>query len=123
MQSGFDFERVELFYHAIGARGELLVIIRRPPHRKISVCIEPRTLIVEAVRHFMANDGTDASVIECIVSFWIIERRLKDSGWENDFVVLWIVISIDRRWRHSPFGLINRPADLSGIAAEIELAR
>src|SRR5437899_1989617 len=123
MQSRFDFKRTELVHDAIGSLAELLEVIRRPPHHEIAVGVKLRTLIVEAVRHLVTDDRAYPAIIKRIVGFRIVERRLQNSGWENDFVELWVVISIHRRRRHSPFSFVDRPANLTEAALELELSR
>src|SRR5437899_11857974 len=97
MQTRFDFKRTELVHDAIGSLAELLEVVRRPPHHQIAVGVKLRALIVKAVRHLMTDHGADAAVVESIVSFWIVKRRLENAGGKNDLVELWIVIGIDRR--------------------------
>src|SRR5436190_24267181 len=121
MQTRFDFKRIELLDNAIRPLGELFVIIGTPPHNEISVSVEARALIVEAVGHLMTNDRADASIIECLVRFRIVEGRLENAGGKNDLVELRIVISVDRRRRHAPFGFVNGLADLAEVTLEIKL--
>src|SRR5439155_14016789 len=66
MQSRLDFIRVKLLDHTVSAGGELLIVIVCPPHYEVPVSVEPRALIVKAMRHFMADHRTDAAVVERI---------------------------------------------------------
>ena len=61
--------------------------------------------------HFMSNHRADAAVIDCVVSIGVEERRLQNSGRENDLVHLRIVIRVHSRRSHSPFRPIDRFAD------------
>src|SRR5204862_6189883 len=115
-------KRTELVHDAIGSLAELLEVVRRPPHHQIAVGVKLRALIIEAVRHFVTDDRADAAIIERIVSFRIVERWLQNSGRKNDFVELWVAISIHRARRHSPFGFVYLPARLAEAALELELA-
>src|SRR5437867_4099658 len=123
MKAGFDFERIELLDHAIRAVGELLVIVRRPPHHQVAIRVKARSLIVKAMCHLVTNDGANAAVVERIVSLWIVERRLQNARRENDLVELRIVISIYCRRRHATFGLFYWPADLAEIASDFKPSR
>src|SRR2546425_9404288 len=98
MQSRLNFIRAELVHDAIGSLAEFLEVVRRPPHYEVAVGVKLRALIVEPVRHFVADHGADAAVVESIVGFRIVKRWLQNSGRENDLVELWIVIGIDRGW-------------------------
>ena len=123
MQSRFDFKRTELVHDAIGSLAELLEVVRRPPHHQIAVGVKLRALIVEAVRHFVTDHRADAAIIKRIVGFRIIERGLQNSGWKNDFVELWVVVSIHRGRRHSPFSFVHWPANFAEAALELEFSR
>ena len=76
MQVWFDFIRIELLYYTIGPRGEIFEVIRRPPHHEVSISVELRALVVETVRHLMPNHSANAAIIERIINFRIVKRRL-----------------------------------------------
>ena len=78
--------------------------------------IELGALVVEAVGHFVADDGAHAAVVDGIVRLGVEERRLKDSGGENDFVHQRIVIGVDGGRRHAPFVAVDGLADLGEVA-------
>ena len=116
VQARLDFERIELLGDAIAARAEILQVLRRPPALQVAVRVELRALIVEAVRHLMADHGADAAVVERVIRFGVEKRRLENSRGENDFVVQRRVVGVDRRRRHSPFGAVHGLADLGEVA-------
>src|SRR6266446_786660 len=74
------------------------------------------------MRHLMTDDRADAAVVESIIRFRIVKWRLQDSSGKNYLVELRIVISIDRRRRHAPFGPVHRLADLAEVTPEVEFA-
>src|ERR1700733_12234666 len=55
MQAGLDFERVEFLRDAIAALLEILQVVGGPPVFQVTVGIELRALIVEAVRHLVPD--------------------------------------------------------------------
>src|SRR6266542_2345621 len=120
MKTRLDFVFVELLHDAISSRIELLEIILRPPHYQVSVRVELRARVVEAMRHFVTNDGADTAIVERVVRLRIVEGRLQNSRGKNDLVHRRIVISIHCRRRHSPLSLIDRLANLAQIASELE---
>ena len=85
VQAGLDFERIELLGDAIAALVEILQVVRRPPVLQIALGVELRALIVEAVRHLVADHGADAAVIDRVIRFGIEKRRLEDSRRETRF--------------------------------------
>src|SRR5258708_7243494 len=97
MQSRLDFIRVKLLDHTICASSELLIVIVRPPHDKVTIGVESSALIVKAMRHFMANHSPDAAVVKSVVGLRIIEWRLQDAGRKDYLVVLRILASVDGR--------------------------
>src|ERR1043165_2054462 len=72
------------------------------------------------MRHLMTDNGADSPVVDSIVGGWIEERRLQDASRKDDFVELWIVVSIDGWRRHAPFRFINGFANLRQIAPVLE---
>src|SRR6266542_332908 len=68
MKTRLDFVFVELLHDAISSRIELLEIILRPPHYQVSVRVELRARVVEAMRHFVTNDGADPAIVERVVN-------------------------------------------------------
>src|SRR5690348_10343056 len=57
--------------------------------------------------HFMADDSSDTTIVNGIVSILIKERRLKNACRENDFIILRVVICINSRRGHTPFSPVN----------------
>ena len=54
--------------------------------RKFPVLSELCALVVEAVRHFVADNHTDRAIVGCIVSLQVKERRLENGCREADLV-------------------------------------
>src|SRR6266436_3545222 len=65
---------------------ELLRRLRRPPIGQIPYFVVLPALIVEAVRHFVADDRADPAVVHRVVGVGIEEWRLQNSGRENNLV-------------------------------------
>src|SRR4029077_957696 len=59
---------------------------RRPPVTQIACGIELPSLIVKAVRHFMADHGANRAVVYCVVSVGVEERWLQNAGREHDLI-------------------------------------
>ncbi len=78
VQAGLDFVAVELFFDAGGALVEIFAVVAGPPVAQIAAGIELRTLIVEAVRNFVADDGAHAAVIDGVVGFRVVERAVAE---------------------------------------------
>ena len=94
-----DVELAVLVGHAIRARLEILQILGREPVAQIALRVVLRALIVEAVRHLVADDRADAAVVVGVVRVRIEERRLQDAGREGDVVLRRVVAGVDRRRR------------------------
>ena len=88
-----------------------------PPVGHVSIFVIMTPLIIKSVCHLMSDNYTNSTIIECIVSFRIKERILKDTSRETNLVRRWIVISINCLWSHQPLVLINRFASflLDGV--------
>ena len=87
-------------------------IVGRPPVAQVALGVGAASLIVEAVRDFVADHGADAAVVHRVVGREIEERRLQNAGGEDDLVHRRVVIGVDRRRRHVPFAAIDRLAEL-----------
>ena len=96
-----DVELAVLIGHAIRARLEILQILGRQPVAQIALRVVLRALIVEAVRHLVADDRADAAVVVGVVRVRIEERRLQDAGREGDVVLRRVVAGVDRRRREA----------------------
>ena len=91
--------------------------------RRLPVGIVLPALIVEAVRHLVADDRADAAVVDRVVRLRIEERRLQNAGREHDLVHVRIVVGVHGRRRHAPFGAIDRFADLLQLAVRFRTCR
>src|ERR1039457_2894977 len=87
-------------------------LARRPPVAQVAVAIELAALVVEPVRHLVADHRSGSAVVERDVAPGVEERRLQDAGGEVDAVVLRAVEGVDRGRRHVPFGFVRRLSDL-----------
>src|SRR5205823_10319207 len=116
-------EAAVLVDEALGSVGERLRVLRGPPLLEIAARVELPSLIVEAVRQFVADDGAHAAVVDAGVALDAVERRLQDAGGEVDVVLERVVVRVDGRRRHAPFALVYRLADLVQLAAELERVR
>ena len=95
--------------------------LRCPPIAQVAFGVELPSLIIEAVRHLMADDGANPAVIHCLVGVRIEERRLQNAGWKHDFVHVRVIISVHRWRRHPPVGAIDWFADLLNVTISLEL--
>src|ERR1700704_113558 len=121
MQAFLDFIPIELFHNTFAAFLKTLHVFRSPPILKIAARIELRALIVEAVSDFVADDRPDAAIVVRIVTLGIVERRLQYSGWENDFVELWVVVGVDSGRGFAPLAAVNRFPDLRKVTSVFKL--
>ena len=62
------------------------VVLLVPPVAQIAVAIELAPLVVEAVADFMADDGSNAAVVDRIIRLHVEKWRLQNGRGENDFV-------------------------------------
>ena len=123
VQSRQRFVFTVLLYDCSRAFLEFFRGLRRPPVGQISHFVVLPALIVEAMRHFVADDGADAAIIHRVVRVRVEERWLQNSGRENNLVHLRIVVGVHRRRRHSPFGAIDRLADFVQLAFRFKILR
>src|SRR5579859_1223284 len=68
----------------------------------------------------MADHQADAAKVDGVIHGFVEERRLKDAGGEDDFIVRWIVESIYGRWRDVPLGFVHRLSDLHELPASFK---
>src|SRR5271165_753547 len=85
--SGNGLEAAVLVDLATGALLKSGAVRRGPPVLNVALGIELAPLVVEAVRHFMADDHADGSEIDGRVLGIVEERRLQDAGGKVDVVV------------------------------------
>src|SRR5712692_3888998 len=67
------------------------------------------------MRDFVADYGSDRTIVDRIVRPWIEEWRLEDAGRKDDLVVGEVVVGIHRRRRHVPLASIDSLADLRNV--------
>ena len=79
-------------------------------------------MIVESVRHFVADHYADSAVVHRVVGCRVEERRLEDCCREANFIGGRVVIGIDRLGSHEPLLGIYRLADFGELIAGRPLA-
>ena len=119
VQAGQYLDCVEETNHALGARFEVGHVLGRPPVAKIAFLVKLAALVVETVRHFVADHNTDRAVVGRIVGCGIEERRLQDAGGEANFVRRGVVVGVNSLRRHVPFvridGFVDAAGDFVGV--------
>ena len=119
MQAGQDFNSIEEANHAFGTCLKIGLILRRPPVAKIPFFVKLAALVVEAMRHFVADYDTDSTIVGGIVGSGIEERRLQDAGGEANFVGCGVVVGVNGLRSHVPFvaidGLVDAARDFVGV--------
>src|SRR5581483_3102986 len=63
-----------------GAFLERLAVGGRPPVAQVALTVVLASLVVEAVRQLVTDDGADRAVVHRGVTIGIVERRLQDAG-------------------------------------------
>src|ERR1700723_3349860 len=112
LHTSFRYELRILVGDAVAAFVVGLGIVRGPPVAQVSILVKLAPLIVIPVDGFVANDRAGGGVIYRVILGRIEERRLQNPGREVDGVGLSIFIGIHGGRRHSPFGSIERLANL-----------
>ena len=115
MNARQNLHLIKLLHEHCGLRLESLGIFGSPPISHISVLVEETALVVETVSHLVADDNADGSVVHCIISVRIVERRLENRSREADFVGRRVVIGIHRLRAHQPFSLVHRFSEASQV--------
>src|SRR5258708_1379705 len=87
VHAGQHLIAVELVHHLLGAGLELLGVGLRPPLREVAVSVVVATLVVEAVRDFVADDRPDAAVVDGVIQREVEERRPGNAG--GGVLVFW----------------------------------
>ena len=106
-KAGQYFNLVKEVRHHLGALFELGAVLGCPPQTQVTVLVELRALVIEAVSHLVAYDNADGTVVEGIVCLHVEEGRLQDSGREADLVSRGIIVSVHHlRW-HIPLCVIH----------------
>ena len=90
----------------------VLQVLGRPPVAHVALRVELAALVVEPVRHLVADDGAHRAVVDGVVRLRVEEGRLQDAGGKHDLVHLRVVVRVDRRRRHLPVRLVDGLADL-----------
>ena len=85
----------------------LSLVFSCPPVHQIAVLVELTALIVEAVAHLVADDGSNSTVVADIISLWIKEWGLQDGSGEVDAVEQRVVESVHRLRCATHLGLID----------------
>src|SRR5689334_18821762 len=111
---------VELLHQFLCARVELLAVGAGPPVAQVAFGIEAAALIVEAVQHFVADDGADAAVIQRIVGLRVEIRWLHLCRRKYDLVLQRVVVRVDGLRQHAPLVAIDRLVDLGELAARLK---
>src|ERR1700730_8160940 len=114
------FVAVKLFRDAIATRLKILQVLWCPPVIQVTLCVKFGSLVIEPVRHLMADDRADPSVVDRTITIRIKKRRLEKDRRENNFVHRWIVIGVDGWRRHVPLGAVDGFADFRDVARELE---
>src|SRR6266404_1101263 len=123
VDSLFDLKPVELVNDTLGPRLKRFEILISPPVCKIARCIKLPSLIIKAMRHFVADYRAHASIVECVVSLRIEKRRLQNARGKDYLVNLRIVVGVYRRWRHTPLHSIDRSANLIQVSSFLKRVR
>ena len=118
-----DRVRGELIDDALCFGLVLRRVLRRPPIAEIALRVELASLIVEAVAHLVADDGTDASVVHSVVRIGVEERRLENAGGKLDLIQGCAVRGIHRRRHHAPLRPIDGFAEPGPAALPIPFVR
>ena len=98
-------------------------ILGSPPIDQITILIVVTSLIIESMRHLMADYHTDSAIVHRIVGIRIKEWRLKDRGRETDLIRSRIVISVHGLRIHMPTRLIDRLIHVRQLIGHIEDVR
>jgi hypothetical protein len=68
------------------------------------------TSVVESMSQLVSGDSTESTVFEMIGPFVVVERRLQDTGWEDNFTIRRRVVGIDGLGVHLPRVSVSLPA-------------
>src|SRR5882724_8085118 len=111
MKSIYGDILVILLHDEVGFLLKAVGVFRRPPILQIPVRIILTTLVIESMRHFMADHQPDGAVIHGIVPVLEEEWWLQYARREINIVGRGIVIGVYSGWRHMPLGAVHRLAD------------
>ena len=109
-----------LVHDALRALFKLRAIFLGPPVAQIAFGVKLASLIVKAVRQFMANGAAGVAVIGSIIHLGIVERRLQNARGKVDVIHLRIVVSIHRGRSHAPLAAIQWFSDLCQLASRLK---
>src|SRR6266496_5042234 len=123
VDSLFDLKPIELIDDTLCPRLKCFQVSISPPISEISCRVKLPTLIVETMRHFVANNRAHATIVEGVVCLGIEKRWLQDSSGKHYLVNLRIVVGIDGWRRHTPFHSVYRPPNLVQVAPFLKSIR
>ena len=103
---------VEFLDDFVGAGGVAGAVFGGPPVVEVSCGVVLAALVIEAVGHFVADDGADGAVVDGIIGVGLEEGGLQDAGGEDDSVERGVVVGVDGGGRHVPERVIDGPAEL-----------
>ena len=86
-----------------------------PPVDHVAFGVEVAALVIKTVGELVAYHNADTAIVFGIACLGIIERSLKDTCGEHDFVGERVVVGIDGLRSHSPLGAVNRLAPLGEL--------
>src|SRR5207248_7114655 len=66
----------------------------------------------------MIDDSAGSAIVDCRIGVRIKDRRLQNSGWENN-VAQRTVVGIARLWRHSPVGAIDLAEETAAVKSPV----
>src|SRR5204863_5190741 len=90
---------------------------------QVAVGVELAALVVEAVRHLVADRAAAGRAeVDGGVEGGAEERRLELAGGQGDLVERGIVVGVDGGRRHAPVEAVDGLADLGELAGELEAA-
>ena len=114
---------VVLLGQFIRALRETSRVISGPPIHEVSVLIIVPPLIIEPMRHLVADHHAYRAIVHRIIRLGVEERGLQDSGGETDLVGGRVIISVYGLRCHIPARLIHRFARVGQLIPHIENVR
>ena len=79
-----------------------------PPVVHISVLVIVTSLVIKSVSHLVADNHTDGTIVECVISVHVEERILQNTCRKADFIGCRIIVGIYCLWIHVPVVTIHR---------------
>src|SRR5580658_10288872 len=100
MQRIQNSETVVLGNYLVGTYFKFIVVIFCPPIAQCAVAVILAAFVIKTMRHFVADNGADSTIIHSIIRTKIKKRKLQNTGGERNFIIGWAVGCINSRWRH-----------------------